>query len=236
MLFSNVLSFRVGLQFAQITQPRVPGDEDTIVLNGDLGALNITGVDKEITITGGENYSFDVLNILNSQGITLKDLTFKKVSTAGNGDTNPAALYVQNSSNIAVENCIFDGSDIGSDISGTPCAITTAAGVTNFSVENSTIRNFTMSSYHNPGPAGNPCEYHMLPPAVRALLNSRFLLQTSPTSDPPVVPETVDIPYHPSFFPDPSVCHTKIFGYRANRYCVYLFSLISIEIQLPSIV
>lgn len=127
------------------------GDGDTIVLNGDLGALNITGVDKKITITGGENYSFDVLNILNSQGITLKDLTFKKVSTAGNGDTNPAALYVQNSSNIAVENCIFDGSDIGSDISGTPCAITTAAGVTNFSVENSTIRNFTMSSYHNPG-------------------------------------------------------------------------------------
>lgn len=137
-----------------ITQ-KVEGQNDygdaTIVLNGDLGALNITGVDKKITITGGENYSFDVLNILNSQGITLKDLTFKKVSTAGNGDTNPAALYVQNSSNIAVENCIFDGSDIGSDISGTPCAITTAAGVTNFSVENSTIRNFTMSSYHNPG-------------------------------------------------------------------------------------
>ena len=100
-----------------------------------------------VTLKAGENNDISAMTIMNADNITLEGLNFTSASTENNLDTNPSALYVQNASGIKVDNCTFDGTAID----GTAVAIATAAGTEDFTVENSTIKDFVMSGYHNTG-------------------------------------------------------------------------------------
>lgn len=100
-----------------------------------------------VTLKAGEDNDISAMTIMNADNITLEGLNFTSASTENNLDTNPSALYVQNASGITVNSCTFDGTAI----EGTAVAIATAPGTEDFTVENSTIKNFVMSGYHNTG-------------------------------------------------------------------------------------
>lgn len=123
-------------------------DNETIFMNGEFNQpLLIKDTDKKVKLVGDENTSIFAMTIMNADNITLEGLNFTNASTENNLDTNPSALYVQNASGITVNNCTFDGTAI----EGTAVAIATAPGTEDFTVENSTIKNFVMSGYHNTG-------------------------------------------------------------------------------------
>ena len=106
----------------------------------------LTGA-TDLTITAAEDVTIPAMTVLNSNDVTFQGITFNGADSTLNLDTNPAALYVQNSSAITVDGCVF----VGDAVEGTAAAITTAAGVEGFEVKNSQIQDYVMSAYHNGG-------------------------------------------------------------------------------------
>lgn len=134
--------------------------------NGDTVVVKAGRHDEEVKITdkaihlygeeGAELFNVVAINTTDEEleGLSIENIHFYGASNTITADVNPSTIYIQGKyKDVVIKNneMILEERRVDSSHpSDYSIAITTSGGMNGFTVENNTIKNYTMSAYHNP--------------------------------------------------------------------------------------